>query len=258
MSTAPPIFRVLEREVIVFRRLWWTSIGFAVVAPILFLGAIGLGLGGLVDERTGAVEGLSYLQFIAPGLLVGSAMQSSAGDSLWPVMGGFKWIGNFKGMVATPVAPGDVYGGRVLWTAARACLYGAAFLVVAAALGGIPSFWGILGVPIAGLCAVAFAAPITAFSATQEDDSLFPIIMRLFIVPLFLFSGTFFPIERLPEALERAAVLSPLWHAAELARSATTGTVDWVDAAVHLAVLLTFVVVGWVWGTRSFTRRLCL
>ena len=251
-----PMVHVLEREVVVFRRLWWSSIGFAIVAPVLFLGAIGLGLGGLVDERTGSVEGLAYLDFISPGLLVGAAMQSAAGDSLWPVMSGFKWVGNFKGMVATPVTPADIYGGRVLWTAARAGLYGAAFLLVASVLGGVSSPWGVLGIPIAALCALAFAAPITAFSASQEDDSLFPIVMRLVVVPLFLFSGTFFPIERLPEGLQRVAVLSPLWHAAELARAATTGRVEWDAAAVHMLVLVAFVVAGWFWGTRTFTRRL--
>lgn len=254
----PPIVRVLEREAIVFRRMWWSSIGFALVGPIMFLGAIGLGLGGLVDERTGAVEGLSYLDFIAPGLLVGAAMQASAGDSLWPVMGGFKWMGNFKGMVATPVTPGDIYGARVLWTAVRAALYGAAFLIVAAVLGGVDSVWGVLGVAVAALCAMAFAAPITAFSATQEDDSLFPIVMRLGIIPLFLFSGTFFPIDRLPPLAERLAVLSPLWHAAELARAATTGQFDGGEVVVHVAVLLAFVTAGWLWGTRTFTRRLSL
>lgn len=254
----PPIVRVLEREAIVFRRMWWSSIGFALVGPIMFLGAIGLGLGGLVDERTGAVEGLAYLDFIAPGLLVGAAMQASAGDSLWPVMGGFKWMGNFKGMVATPVTPGDIYGARVLWTAVRAALYGAAFLIVAAALGGVDSLWGVLGVAVAALCAMAFAAPITAFSATQDDDSLFPIVMRLGIIPLFLFSGTFFPIDRLPPLAERLAVLSPLWHAAELARAATTGRFDGGEVVLHVAVLLAFVIAGWLWGTRAFTRRLSL
>ena len=258
MTTRPPIVRVLEREAVVFRRMWWSSIGFALVGPIMFLGALGLGLGGIVDDRTGEIDGLSYLQFITPGLLVGAAMQASAGDSLWPVMGGFKWIGNFKGMVATPVTPGDIYGARVLWSAARAALYGAAFLVVATALGGVQSAWGILGVAVAGLCALAFAAPITAFSATQDDDTAFPLIMRLGIIPLFLFSGTFFPIERLPPLAERIAVFSPLWHAAELARSATTGRFDGAETALHLAVLLAFVTAGWLWGTRTFTRRLCL
>ena len=256
MTRRPPIVRVLERETVVFRRMWWGSLGFAIVAPVLFLGAIGLGLGGMVDERTGDVSGLPYLQFITPGLLVGAAMQAAAGDSLWPVMGGFKWIGNFKGMVATPVAPSDVYGGRVIWTAVRTALYASVFLCIATVVGGVRSPWGVLGIGVAALCALAFAAPMTAFTATQEDDSLFPVIMQLCIIPLFLFSGIFFPIEELPSWLQSAVRLSPLWHAVELARSATTGTVDWGQAAVHLAVLLGLVTVGWAWGTRSFTRRL--
>jgi lipooligosaccharide transport system permease protein len=192
----------------------------------------------------------------APALLAASAMQTAAGESLWPVMAGTKWVRTFHAMVATPVGAADVYSGFVLWTALRVCLSSAGFLIVAALLGGVPSAWGVLALPAAVLCAAAFAAPLAAFAATQEVDVSFPLILRLGIVPLFLFSGTFFPVEELPDWLRPVSALSPLWHGVELCRAATTGSVEWDAAIVHIAVLVGCVTGGWLWGTRSFTRRL--
>ena len=217
---------------------------------------MGLGLGGLIDERHGAVAGLDYLTFVAPGLLAASAMQTAAGESLWPVMAGTKWVRTFHAMVTTPLGARDVYGGLIVWTAVRVALSATAFLAVAALLGGVPSLWGVLAVPAAVLCAAAFAAPLAAFAATQDTDVAFPLILRLAIVPLFLFSGTFFPVSELPAGLRAASAVSPLWHGVELCRAATTGSVDWGAAIVHVAVLIGCVAAGWSWGTRTFTRKL--
>lgn len=253
--TAPAV-RALEREVMVYRRLWRSSVFTSFLSPLMFLGAIGLGLGGLVDERTGAVDGLDYLVFVTPGILAAGAMQSAAGESLWPVLGGMKWIRYFHGMVATPLSPGDVLIGRLGWAAMRITLSSTVFVVVAALLGGVPSAWAVLAIPAAVLGGLAFAAPLCAFSATQEDDTAFPVIMRLGIVPLFLFSGVFFPLEQLPSALRSLAVVSPLWHSVELARGFTTGSFSVVGVLGHVAVLVGFVVVGAWAGVRTFTRRL--
>lgn len=253
---APALARVVEREARVFRHLWRGSVFSGFLTPVLFLAAIGLGLGGLVEERSGEIDGLSYLHFVTPGLVVAAAMQVATGSSLWPVMAGTKWNRFFHGMVATPLSPGDVYGGIVIWNGLYTGLFAAAFLVVAALLGGVPSAWGVLALPAAMLCGLAFGAPLTAFAATQDTDLAFPVIMRLGIMPLFLFSGTFFPIEQLPGALQRLAVASPLWHAAELSRAATTGSFSPWPVAGHVGVLLACVVAGWWWGTRTFAARL--
>jgi lipooligosaccharide transport system permease protein len=108
------------------------------------------------------------------------------------------------------------------------------------------------------LCAAAFSAPLAAFAATQETETTFPLILRLAIVPLFLFSGTFFPVDQLPGWLQPLAALSPLWHGVELCRAATTGSVEWGWAALHVAALAGCVACGWRWGTHTFTRRLAL
>jgi len=144
----------------------------------------------------------------------------------------------------------------VLWAAARAAIGSTLFLVVAALLGGVDSFWAPLAIPAAVLTAAAFAAPLTAFAATQDTDFRFPVVMRLGIIPLFLFSGTFFPVSQLPDWLEPFAVLSPLWHGVELCRAATTGSIDGVKVVGNVLFLSALVAAGCWWGFRSFTRKL--
>jgi lipooligosaccharide transport system permease protein len=254
--STPPVLRIVEREALVFARLW-RGIAFSTfVAPALFLGAIGVGLGGLVKAHTGAVDGLTYLDFVAPGLLVASAMQLAASESLWPVLGGVKWMRQFHGVVATPISPGQLYGGFVLWTALRSMLGAAAFLLVAALLGAVPSAWGVLAIPAAGLCSAAFCALLAAYSIKLDSDLSFPMIMRLGVLPLFLFSGTFFPVSQLPSGLRPLALFSPLWHGVELARDATTGTFDVAPVLAHIAVLVACIAVGASFGVRRFSRRL--
>ncbi len=140
------------------------------------------------------------------------------------MLGGVKWMRQFHGVVATPIAPGRARtAGSCSGPRCGRCSASAAFLLVAALLGAVPSPWGVLAIPAAGLCAAAFCAPLAAYSITLDSDLSFPMIMRLGVLPLFLFSGTFFPISQLPSGLRPLAVFSPLWHGVELARDATTG-----------------------------------
>jgi lipooligosaccharide transport system permease protein len=254
--TTSPVLRIVEREVRVFSRLWRGFVFSLFLNPVLYLAAIGLGLGGLVDQHSGSVEGLTYLQFVTPGLLVAVAMQVAAGESLWPVVGGVKWVGNFHAAVATEITADEVLYGYVLWVAIRAMIGSVAFVIVAALLGGIPSPWGVLAIPVAGLCAAAFCAPLAAYSVMQDSDLSFPLIMRIGVLPLFLFSGTFYPISQLPAALQVLAHFSPLYHAVQLARAATTGSFDLGPDLVSLAVLTGCTVAGLAWGRRRFERRL--
>lgn len=249
------VARVVERNVIVYSKLWHGSIFTAFIAPLLFLGAMGIGLGELVDANVGDVGGLTYLQFVAPALMVATGAQMAAAESLWPVMAGWRWIRHYHGMVATPVGPADVYGGFVVWTVMRVLLAGTIFIAVASVLGGVTSPWAVLAIPASGLCAAAFCSLIGAWSMTQENDSLFSALIRLGIMPLMLFSGTFFPVEQMPGWLQPAVWLSPMWHGVELARAATTGTFA-PRLIANVAVLVACVVVGAVWGSRTFTRRL--
>ncbi|MFI5046144.1 MAG: ABC transporter permease [Acidimicrobiia bacterium] len=258
--THTPVVRVLEREWVVWKRLWRASAFSFVVSPLLFLAAMGLGLGHLVQQSSGNVESVSYLDFVAPGLMAASAIMMASADSLWPVMAGVKWMGTYHAAVSTPIQSTDVYAGKLVWTALRTGMSAAVFLVVAAILGAIPSVWGVLAVPATMLGAVAIAAPLCAWAILQDSDGPFAVVMRIVIFPLFLFSGTFFPVSRLPDAIEWLAFFSPLWHAVELCRGATTGGEAGADSlaavAVHVGALLVFVAVGSWWGIRTFRKVL--
>src|SRR5436189_513895 len=218
---AARVARIVEREWIVWRRLWRGSLFSYVFAPLLFLAAMGIGLGDLIDKHQGTVAGLSYLEFITPGLMAASAVMQAAGESLWPVMGGVKWMGTYHAAVSTPIESGDVYLGQLTWTGVRTTMSATVFLAIAALLGGVPSFWGFLAIPATVLGALAIAAPLSAWAIMRESDAAFSVVMRIVVFPLFLFSGTFFPVSRLPDWLEPVALLSPLYHAVELCRAAT-------------------------------------
>jgi lipooligosaccharide transport system permease protein len=255
LSARFPLLRQTEREARVWAQLWTSSVIGGIVNPLLFLGAMGLGLGNLVDAR-GQVEGLDYLVFVAPGIMAAAALQSGAGASLWPVMSGMKWAKSFHAAVVTPLTPGDVFGGYLLWQGGRLAMDATAFLIVAALFGAVPSFWGVLAIPAAVAGGLALAAPLTAFSARQDSDVPFGVIMRIVVMPLFLFSGTFFPIDQLPSGLRPVAWLTPLWHAVELCRGATTGQLDLLPGLGHTAFLAACIAVGAALGVRSFTSRL--
>src|SRR5256885_2809120 len=111
------MIRVVEREALVFRAMWKSVTIWNLVTPLMYLGAMGLGLGGLVDSRSGHVSGLTYLEFVAPGLMAASAVQAAGGESLWPVMLGTKWQRHVHATVSSPVSAGDLYGGFVPWIA---------------------------------------------------------------------------------------------------------------------------------------------
>lgn len=252
----PQALRYAEREAHIWRRLWHSSVSTGILTPILFLGAMGLGVGGLVDDHTGTVKGFDYLTFVAPGLLVASSVQHAMPNALWSVMAGHKWMGHFRAAVATSLRPTDVYVGFLAWQGCHAAINAVPFLVVAALMGGIPSAFGVLAIPITALCVVACAAPLAAFSSSRDDDLAFAAILRILVLPLILFSGVFFPIENLTVGLRPIAWVTPLWHGVELNRGATTGSIELVAAAGHVAYLVGFLALTGRWGSRSFTRRL--
>jgi len=259
LSLDAPEVRVVEREATIQRRLWRGNAFSQIVAPVLYLLAMGVGLGGMISSGGRTVDGLSYLEFVAPGLMAATVLQNATGESMWPVLGGFKWMRYYEGMSASPMTPADIYRGNLLWIAIRFTVASTVFLVVATLFGAILSPWAVVAVPAAVLGAVALAAPLTAYVATQEDDHAFPLIMRFLTLPMFLFSATFFPLSQLPTWLQPVAWVLPLYHSVSLCRDATTGTLaagGWFAVAGHLAVLGAYVTIGYRIGRRTFTRRL--
>lgn len=250
------VARVIEREFQVYRRMWRGNVFGLFVQPALFLGAMGLGVGGLVDDDGAAALGsIDYVAFVVPGLLVATAMVNAAGDGLWGVMAGTKWMGFYVGLTSTPMTPADVYSGVIAWHGVRATMSAVPFLLVGTAVGGVTSWWAVLAVIPAVLTGMLSIAALASYSITKQDDYSFSLIMRLAIMPLFLLSGTFFPVDQLPDAVQPVAWVLPLWHAAEAARDLTTGTPG-LATALHTGLLAALVVAVWPLGARGFTRRL--
>ena len=250
---------VLEHRAVQYRRTFRSSVFTSFLSPLLFLTAMGIGLGGYVDASAdAALGGLTYLQFLAPGLLVATVMQSAAFEATFPIIGGLNWQRTFHAMYATPLSPRDIALGNLLWTAVRLAMISSVFTVVIVLLGAAYSPAVVFGIPIAILTGMSFAAPIAAFSATQRTPARFNVIFRFIITPLFLFSGVFFPIDTLPSALQAVAWLSPLWHGVVLTRGLVFGVASQEPLLmlVHLTILVTITVVGTVLTIRFIERRL--
>jgi lipooligosaccharide transport system permease protein len=160
---------------------------------------MGLGLGKLVDAHgTAGLGGVSYLAFLAPGLLAATAMQTAVGESTYPVLASVKWMKTYQAAAATPLRPADLQRGHLLFTAMRLTMNSAIFLVIMAAFGAVRSPWVLAALPVAVLTGLAFATPIEAYAVTRDKDQSFAMLFRFGMIPLFLFSGTFFPITQLP------------------------------------------------------------
>jgi lipooligosaccharide transport system permease protein len=253
------ISRVLEHRAVQYRRTFRSSVFTSFLSPVLFLTAMGLGLGGYVDRSGGAaLGGLSYLEFLAPGLLAATVMQSAAFEAMFPIIGGLNWQRTFHAMYATPLSPRDIAFGNLAWMAIRVAMVATVFTVVIVVLGAANSPLVVLGIPVAVLTGMAFAAPIAAFAATQRTPNRVAVIFRVGVTPLLLFSGTFFPVESLPNPLQAIAWLSPLWHGVDLSRGVVLGTVGDrpLIMGIHVFVLAALVVVGSWATTRTIERRL--
>ena len=248
--------RAYEHWLAQYKRVWRGTIGTSLVNPVLYVVALGVGLGTIVDQTQNAPGGVPYLDYVAPGLLAAAAMQTAAAESSWPVMGAIKWTRVYHAMIATPLNERDVFVGHQLFVITRVLTSAAAYLAVIAAFGAVASWWGILVVPAAVLIGTAFSMPLAALAATLEDERTFVTIFRFLIVPMFLFSGTFFPVTQLPLAFELAAYVTPIWHGVELCRMLTLGTVEPGAALGHTAYLLAWTLVGFELARRSYRRRL--
>jgi lipooligosaccharide transport system permease protein len=240
-----------------YRRTWRGSIYSSVLSPLLYLGAMGVGLGSLVDARgTARLGGVSYLAFLAPGLLAAAAMQGAVEESTYPVLGSVKWRRTYYAAVASPLRPADIFHGHLLFTIMRLTMNSAIFLAVMAAFGAIASPWAVAALPVAVLTGLAFAAPIEAWAITVAKDTSFALVFRFGMIPLFLFSGTFFPVTQLPAWIRPLAYVTPLWHGVALCRSLSLGTVSLGGALVHVGYLAALAAVSIAAGNRTYRRRL--
>jgi len=240
-----------------YRRTWRGSIYSSLLNPLLFLGAMGLGLGSLINARGDtAIGGVSYLTFLAPGLLAATAMTTAVGESTYPVLASVKWVKTYQAATASPLRPADIFHGHMLFVALRLTMNCAIFLAVSAILGAVQSPWALAALPVAVLTGITFNAVIEAWAITRTRDTSFAVIFRFGMIPLFLFSVTFFPITELPGWLQPVAYLTPLWHGVDLCRSLSLGTATVGETLIHLGYLAGLAAIGVAAGNRTYRRRL--
>jgi lipooligosaccharide transport system permease protein len=242
-----------------YRRIWRSGIWSMVIGPICFIGGLGYGLGTLVDKHsTASLGGVSYLVFVAPAILASGSMNTAMGEASWPVYGSLKWNRLYYGAQATPLRPADIFRGHLLFMAMRIAMNCAVVVVVMWAFGAVASPWVALAYPAAVLTGLAFAAPIAAWAVTVKAETSFNYIFRLGLMPLQLFSGTFFPLSQLPAGLRAVAYATPLWHGVALCRAFSLGTAlrDPAGMLGHAAYLVVLASAG-IWaGSRTYRRRL--
>ena len=177
---------------------------------------------------------------------------------MWPIMSGFKWEKYYFSAGATPLTPGQIVDGQTVAVGARLLAQGLVFWLVGLAFGAFPDAWSWLVVPIATLAGLAFFAPLMAYSATLEDEGLqFNIVGRFIVMPMFLFAGTFFPLESMPSYLRWIGWISPIWHGTELSRAVSFGQdLSIARIGLHSGFLVTLLVGGLALSHRNFAKRL--
>lgn len=258
MSTIPAI-RVWESSVAVIRRVWKTNVVLNLLQPLLYLLGMGLGVGSLINSRQSATDslgGVPYIAFLAPGLLATTAMIVAYSEASYPTMDGFRWSRAFEAMAATPITARHIVRGQMLFWLTRTFISVAAVAVILTIFQDTRSTGLLLAVPVATVSGLAFATPVAAYAATLENDVSFSTMQRFIITPLFLFGGAFYPVSSLPSALRPIAYATPLWHTVEICRGLSLHTLGLSSFLGHAAVVTAFIVAGWLWCNRTFTRRL--
>ena len=248
--------RVLQRNLLVYRRTWRGSLFGSFLTPLLYLTAMGIGLSQLMARGgTDLLGGVPYLDFLGPGILASSCMQTASFESTYPIMGKISWRKNYEAILATPIEVHHLLIGELGWIAFRLTTMATVFMIVLTLFGIPRSPLALLAIPAAVLSGVAFAAPIIAFSATRHNDSGFAALFRFIINPLFLFSGTFFPVSQLPDAVEWVAAATPLYHGVALVRGAVLDNMPstW---PLHVAYLVVWVAITGYIAYRLLRRRL--
>ncbi|CAG6393839.1 ABC transporter permease [Streptomyces cocklensis] len=240
-----------------YRRIWRGTVVISVANPLLFLAAMGAGLGKLVDaNHSGHLSGTPYLDFLAPGLLAASAMQNGFIEGAFPVFQSSRTRGNYSAAVATSMRPTDILAGHLLFVAFRVLLSGLLFLGVVVAFGVVGPARALLAAGPVLLTGTAFAAPLMAWAVLVDRQSRLNGLYRFVVMPLYMFSGTFFPISQLPYWLQAVATCTPLYQGVALTRAAALGGAHPGATAVHACYLLAMTAAGiWV-SRRSYTHRL--
>ena len=224
---APSLHRaskLVQRNMMSYRH-YWTAIFTGFFEPIFYLGAVGFGVGRFVGMVPFGGEEISYAEFLAPGMLAASTLNGAIADGFFFPFFKLNWLNTYEGIIATPLNVPDIAVGEMLWAQIRGTIYSVGFVLVMAAFGLITSPWGLLALPAAMLSAGALSAGAMILTGITKEISSLEKVMTLVVFPLFLFSGTFFPVSVYPDFIQPIVQVTPLYHSAALLRSLTTGIV---------------------------------
>lgn len=250
---------IAEHRLLVMRSYLQTMIATGVGTPLLYLYALGVGLATLVDANMGASGSqVSYLVFVAPALLCSAALTTATEEFSYPIMLGFKWNPTFFGMNAAPMQGGQIINGVTIAVIFRLVGQSIVYYLFMLLFGAIPGPLGWLVIVVGVLTGMALGTMLMAYATRlEEDKGQFNYIMRFGVIPLTLFSGTFFPLATLPVWLHWIGWISPLWHGTELSRVLSYGYEEpaWLSI-VHVGYLVVFIVLGWWLARRLAVRRL--
>ncbi|HWP59166.1 MAG TPA: ABC transporter permease [Candidatus Acidoferrales bacterium] len=248
----PYALAVWKRDAAMYRRTWKWNILPNFFEPVFYLFSIGLGVGAYVTQ----MGGVSYIEFLAPGLVCVAAMNGASFEVTYNIFVRLTFEKTYDAMLTTPIEPDDVLAGEVLWAITRAAIYGGCFFVVLALFGLAPLPFSLWALPVIPLTGLLFAAIGIAFSLRIPNIDLFSFYFTLFLTPLFLFSDVFFPLkERLSGPWLWVAEALPLLHPVRLARTAFSGAWSWLVAwDIFYTVVASLALLAW--ARRGVRRRL--
>lgn len=236
------MWRVLRRHMKVFSRIWWTNTMFNFLEPILYMTAMGFGLGAYVQS----IDGVSYAQFIAPGFIASSGMWASTFECTYGSFVRLQFEKTLHAMLAAPLTVADVVWGEILYATVKSFFYGTVILAAIALLGLVQSWWSILILPFLALPGMVFALLALSFTGFIKNIDHINYYITIFSTPVYLFSGIFFPLDSMPLLGKAAIWLNPLYHSVEVCRSLVLGHVS-LELLSHVAVLAMWVLVlGWL------------
>ncbi len=258
LSVRQGIGRQVDYWWTVYKRTWKGSAVSSFLAPLFYVLAMGVLLGRFVQVSPNRLDGAtSYLAFIVPGLIAAQAMTTGVGETTYPVMGAIKWHKSFWAQLATPLEVRDLANAMLLFVLFRVGLTCGVYFLVMAPFGVFETWWGpVLAWVVTLFVGMAFGTLTFAFSAHVSGPESFGLIFRLGLIPLFLFSGAFFPITNLGTFGAWVARCTPLWHGVNLTRMLCLDQLVWSTAAVNAAVLIGVTMVGWWLALRSLAARL--
>jgi lipooligosaccharide transport system permease protein len=247
----PAAFKVWLRNLLVWRKLMVAGLALTFGEPFVYLIGLGYGLGRFIGD----VSGMSYLTFLASGLLASSAMNASAFEGMYSVFTRMVHQQTYDAILATPLQVDDIVAGEMLWCATKSVIVGVPILLVATAMGAVTSPSALAAVPVFFLVGLCFAGPSIFVSSLAPSFDFFNYYVTLLITPMFIFSGVFYPIATLPAFAQVIVQALPLSHAVALIRPLVAGQPA-QDVAQHVAVLLAYAGVGYLAATVFIRRRL--